>query len=56
MIWWRPVQTEPTRRKWWDTRLSRKFEAEGLAAHIWVKHFFPYDTPLEANDRDRIWW
>ena len=53
MIWWRPVQTEPTRKSWWDTKLSRKFGAEGYAANLWVWHFFPHPLPSVDNDRDR---
>lgn len=56
MSFWSPVQTEPTRRKWWDTQLSRRFGAQGLAAHLWVKHFFPFDIPPADNDRDSIRW
>jgi hypothetical protein len=46
----------PARRKWWDTKLSRKFGAEGLAAKLWVEHFFPYDPPIAENDRDSLRW
>jgi hypothetical protein len=56
LIWWKPVQTEPTRKKWWDTKLSRRFGAEGLAANLWVRHFFPYDHPQAMNDRDNLKW
>lgn len=56
MIWWAPARTRRTRRYWWDTKLSRNFGAEGLAANIWVKHFFPYDHPSPDNDKDSIRW
>jgi hypothetical protein len=56
MIWWRPVQTEPSRKVWWDTRLARKFGAQGLAARLWIERFFPHPIPEYANDRDRIRW
>lgn len=56
MIWFAPAQSQPTRKRWWDTRLSRHFGAEGLAAQLWVRHFFPYDTPIAENDRDHVPW
>jgi hypothetical protein len=56
MIWWQPPQTRAHRKKWWDTPLSRKFGAQGLAARLWLKHFYPYAVPDYQNDRDALRW
>jgi hypothetical protein len=56
MTFWQPAMTEPVRKKWWDTKLSRQFGAQGLAATLWVRHFFPWNAPQEDNDRDHIRW
>jgi hypothetical protein len=47
---------KPLRKPWWDTKLSRKFGVSGMAAVLWVDHFFPSAPTIPANDRDHIKW
>lgn len=56
MTFWRPPQLWPSRAKWWDTKLSRRFGASGLAAVLWVDHFFPGVPNMAANDSDHCRW
>jgi hypothetical protein len=44
-------------KPWWDTRLARGIQVgDGIAARVWLFHFFPTAPVIPANDRDHLRW
>jgi hypothetical protein len=56
-MFWRPAhELRGSRKAWWDTKLARHYGADGLAARLWLKHFYPRLIGLAANDMDHVRW
>jgi hypothetical protein len=55
-MFWRPP-LKRYRKPWWDTKLARCFGVgNGLAAILWLHHFYPYPHSMAANDMDHVRW